>query len=86
LRIDKFLNCVNITKRRTISEDMCKSGVVSINDTIVKPAKDVKIGDVITVKYLKHTAKYQVLQIPTTKTIPKSAQDQYVKSIGKINV
>ena len=83
LRIDKFLNCVNITKRRTISEDMCKSGVVSINDTIVKPAKDVKVGDVITIKYLKHIARYQVLQIPTTKTIPKSAQDQYVKNIGE---
>ena len=83
MRIDKFLNCVNITKRRTISEDMCKSGVVSINDIIVKPAKDVKIGDVITIKYLKHIVKYQVLQIPTTKTIPKSVQDEYVKKIGE---
>ncbi len=81
MRIDKFLNCVNITKRRTISEDMCKSGVVSINDTIVKPAKDVKIGDVITIKYLKRIVKYQVLQIPITKTIPKSAQSEYVRSI-----
>ena len=86
MRIDKFLNCVNITKRRAISEDMCKSGVVSINDTIVKPAKDVKVGDVITIKYLKHISKYQVLKIPTTKTIPKSAQDQYVKHMGETNV
>ncbi len=83
MRIDKFLNCVNITKRRAISEDMCKSGVVSINDTIVKPAKIVKVGDVIAIKYLKHVAKYQVLQIPTTKTIPKSAQSEYVKNIGE---
>ena len=81
LRIDKFLNCVNITKRRAISEDMCKSGVVSINDTIVKPAKVVKIGDVITIKYLKHTSKYEVLEIPATKTIPKTMQSKYVKEI-----
>ncbi len=81
LRIDKFLNCVNITKRRAISEDMCKSGVVSINDTIVKPAKAVKVGDVIEIKYLKHTSKYEVLEIPTTKTIPKTMQSKYVKEI-----
>ena len=81
MRIDKFLNCVNITKRRAISEDMCRSGVVSINDTIVKPAKVVKIGDTITIKYLSRTAKYEVLDIPTTKTIAKTMQSKYVKEI-----
>ncbi len=81
MRIDKFLNCVNITKRRAISEDMCRSGVVSINDTIVKPAKVVKIGDIITIKYLSRTARYEVLEIPTTKTIAKTMQSKYVKEI-----
>ena len=38
MRVDKFLNVVNITKRRAISEDMCKSGVVGINGVIVKMA------------------------------------------------
>ena len=45
MRVDKFLNTVNITKRRAISEDMCKSGVVSINGVVAKPSKEVKIGD-----------------------------------------
>ena len=31
MRVDKFLNSTNITKRRAVSEDMCKNGVVSIN-------------------------------------------------------
>jgi len=79
LRIDKFLNSVNITKRRSISEDMCKSGVVSINNTVVKPAKMAKIGDIISIKYLDKVVRYEVLQIPQTKTIPKSAQSEYVK-------
>lgn len=82
LRIDKFLNSVNITKRRAISEDMCKSGVISINNTVVKPAKVVKVGDVISIKYLEKIVKYEVLQIPQTKTIPKSIQGEYVKIIS----
>jgi ribosomal 50S subunit-recycling heat shock protein len=81
LRIDKFLNAVNITKRRAISEDMCKNGVVSINEKVVKPAKDVKVGDVIEISYLAKKVKYEVLQIPQTKTIPKSAQNEYIKEI-----
>lgn len=79
MRIDKFLNTVNITKRRAVAEDMCKNKVVYINDVVVKPAKDVKVGDKITINYLQKSVSYEVLQIPTTKTIPKSGQDLYVK-------
>ena len=74
MRVDKFLNTVNITKRRAVSEDMCKSGVVSVNGVVAKPAKEVKIGDVITIKFLTREACYEVLAIPETKSIPKSAQ------------
>ena len=79
MRVDKFLNVVNITKRRAVSEDMCKSGVVSVNVVQAKAAKDVKVGDVITIKFLTREARYEVLAIPTTKSIPKSAQSEYVK-------
>lgn len=81
MRIDKFLNSVNITKRRAISEDMCRSGVVEINGKVAKAAKDVKVGDKITVNYLQKSVDYEVLQIPATKTIPKSKQSEYVKEI-----
>lgn len=81
MRVDKFLNSVNITKRRAISEDMCKNGVVSINGKVVKPAKDVKLGDIIQINYLEKIVQYEVLQIPTTKTISKSQQNEYVREI-----
>jgi ribosomal 50S subunit-recycling heat shock protein len=81
LRIDKFLNTVNIVKRRSLSEDMCKSGVVKINDKVVKPAKDVKVGDIIEIKYLEKVKKIQVLKIPTTKTLPKSLKEEYIKEL-----
>ena len=81
MRIDKFLNAVNITKRRAISEDMCKSGVVSINGVVAKPAKDVKIGDIIEIKFITSTAKFEVIAIPQNRTIPKTEQEKYAKEI-----
>jgi len=81
MRIDKFLNSVNITKRRAISEDMCKNGVISLNNVIVKPAKDVKIGDIIVIAYLEKSVKYEVLQIPEAKTIPKTKQNEYIREV-----
>lgn len=81
MRIDKFLNAVNITKRRAVSEDMCKSGVVSVNGVVAKPAKELKIGDKITIKFLKGDTNYEVVSFPTNKNTPKSDQAKYVKEL-----
>ena len=81
MRIDRFLNAVNITKSRSITEDMCKSSVISINGTIAKASKEIKIGDIINIKYQKYDKNYQILSIPSTKTTPKSLQSQFVKEL-----
>ncbi|EFP6854737.1 RNA-binding S4 domain-containing protein [Campylobacter coli] len=78
MRVDKFLNAVNITKRRAISEDMCRSGVVGINGVIVKASKEVKVGDIISLHFTDYTQEYKVLALPITKNIPKNAQSEYV--------
>jgi ribosomal 50S subunit-recycling heat shock protein len=81
MRIDKFLNTVNIVKRRSVAEDMCKSKVVSINGKVAKPAKDLKVGDIIKIDYLKNSISYEVLKIPTTRTISKSLKFEYIKEV-----
>ncbi len=85
MRIDKWLSAVNVVKRRTVAQDMVKSGVVYINGVKAKPSKDVKIGDKVTIEYLKGTKQYEVLRIPTTKSIPKSQKEEYVKELGAGN-
>lgn len=81
MRIDKFLNAVNITKRRTVAQDMIANGVVLINGKVVKASKGVEVGDEIEVVYLKGSKKYLVLQIPTLKSTPKSQQELYIKEL-----
>jgi len=81
MRVDKWLSAVNVVKRRTIATDMLKSGVVHVNEMKAKASKDVKVGDKVTIEYLKGPKHYKVLQIPTTKTIPKSQKDAYVKEM-----
>ena len=81
MRIDKFLNAVNITKRRAVAEDMLAHKVVFINDTSVKKAKEVKIGDIVEIKYLEYSDRFQVLQIPKTKSTPKAHQSEYITKL-----
>ena len=82
LRIDKFLNAVNLTKRRAVAQDMIGEGVVYINGKAVKPSKNVAVGDIITLVYLEKQMRYEVLAIPTLKSTPKSQQNLYVKELS----
>ncbi len=82
MRIDKFLNAVNITKRRAIAEDMLAHQVVFINNQSVKKSKEVKVGDIIEIKYLDKSDKFKVLQVPTTKSTPKSKILEYVEKLS----
>jgi ribosome-associated heat shock protein Hsp15 len=83
VRIDKFLSTVNLVKRRAISEDMLEHNVVFLNGNSVKKAKEVKVGDIIELRYIEYTDKYQVLAIPTTKSTPKSKQEEYVRKVAE---
>lgn len=82
MRIDKFLNAVNLTKRRAVAQDMIGEGVVYINDKAVKPAKNVAVGDIITLVYLEKQMRYEVLAIPSIKSTQKSQQHLYVKELS----
>ena len=82
MRIDKFLNSVNITKRRAVAQDMISNGVVSINGKVVKASKNVEVGNEIELAYLNGAKKYSVLLIPTMKSTPKSEQDKYIKELS----
>jgi ribosomal 50S subunit-recycling heat shock protein len=81
MRVDKWLSSVNVVKRRTIATDMLKSGVVFVNGMKAKASKDLKVGDKVTIEYLKGAKHYEVLQIPKTKSIPKSQKEAYVKEV-----
>jgi ribosomal 50S subunit-recycling heat shock protein len=83
MRVDKWLSAVNVVKRRTVATDMLKSGVVLVNGVQAKASKGVAIGDIVTIAYLKGPKSYKVLQIPTTKTIPKTQKELYVEELNE---
>lgn len=81
MRLDKFLNCVNIVKRRATAQDMIDSDVVRVNDKVVKNSKIIKVDDTIEITYLNEVLRYRVLKIPLTKNTPKKDMSIYVEEL-----
>lgn len=62
-RIDKWMWATRIFKTRTIAAEACKKGRVTINNSQVKPARTIKVGDVIQVKKTPIIYSFKVLQL-----------------------
>lgn len=62
-RLDKFLWAVRLSKTRSQATDLISKGKVLLNDSAIKPSREVKEGETITM--LKHSARFQfkVLQV-----------------------
>jgi ribosomal 50S subunit-recycling heat shock protein len=63
MRLDLFLKLSRLVKRRAIAREMCDAGRVLLNGHAAKPAREVKPGDVITLKYFTRIIEAEVLAI-----------------------
>lgn len=64
MRLDKFLKVSRLVKRRTVANSISDLGRVFVNGNIAKPAKQLKVGDIISIEYANKTITAKVLQIP----------------------
>ena len=65
MRLDKFLKVSRVIKRRTVANEACDSGRVVINGKIAKASHDVKVGDIVEIKYGEKIIKFKITSIDT---------------------
>ena len=60
MRIDKYLKVTRLIKRRTIANEACDQGRITVNGRVVKASYDVKENDVIEITMGERTVKVRV--------------------------
>lgn len=63
IRLDKFLKISRIIKRRSVANDACATGHVTVNGREAKPGTDVKVGDVLGIRFGERYSEYEILSI-----------------------
>lgn len=66
MRLDKFLKVSRIIKRRTVANDVCTLGRVSVNGKAAKPSVRLKVGDVVTIVFGNGSVSFKVLKLAET--------------------
>ncbi len=63
MRIDKYLKVSRIIKRRTVANEVCDAGKVSVNGKVVRASYDVKVDDVIEINFDTRSIKVRVVSV-----------------------
>ena len=76
MRLDKFLKVSRLIKRRTVANEACDAGRVTVNGRPAKASVNVKVGDIIEIAFGQKTVKVKVLNLLDT-TKKEEAKDLF---------
>lgn len=76
MRLDKYLKVSRIIKRRTVANEACAGGRVTLNGKVAKPGAEVREGDVMEIRFGNRVGRYRIASIRETVR-KEGAQDMY---------
>ena len=76
MRLDKYLKVSRLIKRRTVANEACENGKISLNGRVAKPSADVKEGNIIELTLGDKVIKVRVVKI-TEHVMKSDAVDMY---------
>ena len=76
MRLDKYLKVSRIIKRRTVANELCDAGHVSVNGKVARASYDVKENDIIEITMGERIIKVQVVSVLSHAT-RENATDMY---------
>ena len=63
MRLDKYLKVSRLIKRRTVANEACDNERVTVNGRVARASYDVKVGDVITIRFGQKALSVEVLSV-----------------------
>ena len=76
MRLDKYLKVSRIIKRRTVANEACSGGRVTLNGKVAKPGAEVKPSDIMTSRFGDRYGRYEILSVQETVR-KEGAADMY---------
>ena len=66
MRLDKYLKVSRIIKRRTVANEACDGGRVTLNGKVAKPGAEVHVDDIMTIRFGDKLGRYEILAVEET--------------------
>ena len=84
MRLDLFLKTARLVKRRTVAQELCEESSVLVNGHPAKPARSVRTGDRITLRFPSRTIEVEVTHVPLSTK--RSASEPLIRVLNDIRI
>ncbi|MDO5143805.1 MAG: RNA-binding S4 domain-containing protein [bacterium] len=81
MRLDKYLKVSRIIKRRTVANEACSGGRVTLNGKVAKPGAEVKPGDEMVIRFGNRYGRYRILSV--AETVRKDAATEMYQILSE---
>lgn len=68
MRLDKYLKVSRLIKRRTVANEACDGGRVTVNGAAAKASREIKPGDVIEIRFGERVTRVEVVSVSENAT------------------
>jgi ribosomal 50S subunit-recycling heat shock protein len=86
MRLDLFLKASRLCPRRSIAQELCDAGVVSVNGHVAKAGRAIRVADEITIAKKNRVFTIRVEQIPVVKQVPRADASGLYSIISDISL
>jgi ribosomal 50S subunit-recycling heat shock protein len=86
MRLDLFLKTSRLVVRRSVAQELCDAGLISVNGSTAKSSKEVKPQDEIEIKRRDRITRVRVAEIPSTKQVSKRSSGELYELIDETSV
>ena len=86
MRLDQFLRASRLVLRRTVAQELCEAGAVSVNGAAARSSRAVRVGDEVAVRRRDRALTVRVLTVPQTKQVSRADASSLYEIVSDIIV
>lgn len=86
MRLDQFLRASRLVLRRTVAQELCEAGAVSVNGAPARSSRTVREGDEIAVRRRERALTVRVIALPQAKQVSRADAPSLYEIVSDIRL
>ena len=83
MRLDQYLRASRLVLRRSVAQELCEAGAVSVNGQPARSSRGVRAGDEIILKRRERILTVRVKEVPASKQVSREAAPTLYEVVGE---